>query len=215
MKKLIQNFGNNNTILATKEGKRSFISQMVSHCNAESGRDELTRMIQKFIPVDVYGACGPFHCKKRVCGPSNCNGADQSCYKMMERKYKFYLSFENSICADYVTEKYFNILPRNIIPVVFNGANMSDLAPLHSHINVMDYRSVRDLVKEMKKIAEDDALFASFFWWRDYYRVQVRHHLFRCNSVKFIDFRINGKFEMLHSVSSVKLFMKVQPGKDL
>ena len=34
----------------------------------------------------------------------------------MNNTYKFYLAFENSICPDYVTEKFFNILQYNVIP---------------------------------------------------------------------------------------------------
>ena len=34
----------------------------------------------------------------------------------MEAGYRFYLSFENSVCADYVTEKFFRILHYNVIP---------------------------------------------------------------------------------------------------
>ena len=32
--------------------------------------------------------------------------------------YKFYLALENSICRDYITEKFYKVLPYSVIPVV-------------------------------------------------------------------------------------------------
>ena len=83
---------------------------------------------------------------------------------MLEKQYKFYLSFENSLCSDYVTEKFFNILKYDVIPVTFNGADMSQIAPPHSYINTMDFKTPKELAKHLKHIAEDDALYASYFW---------------------------------------------------
>ena len=54
---------------------------------------------------------------------------------MLESNYKFYISFENSLCSDYVTEKFFNILKYNIIPITLNGADMSEIAPPKSYID--------------------------------------------------------------------------------
>ena len=71
---------------------------------------------------------------------------------------------------DYVTEKFFNILAYNVIPVVFNGANMSAIAPPHSYINAEDFSSVEQLAEYLQVVASNDSLFASYFWWRDYYR---------------------------------------------
>ena len=55
--------------------------------------------------------------------------------------FQFYLSLENSLCTDYVTEKFWKILPYNVIPVVLNGANMSNIAPKNSYIDFKDFNN--------------------------------------------------------------------------
>ena len=74
---------------------------------------------------------------------------------------------------DYLTEKFYNLLPYNLIPVVLNGANMTRLAPAHSHINVRDFNTTKDLADYLHMVDRDDKLFASYFWWREYYTVKV------------------------------------------
>ena len=60
-----------------------------------------------------------------------------------------------------------------MIPVVLNGADMSRVAPPHSYINVMDFNTTEELASYLNKVDQDDELFASYFWWRDYYTVKV------------------------------------------
>ena len=72
-----------------------------------------------------------------------------------------------------MTEKFFNILSYNVIPVVFNGANMSAIAPPHSYINAEDFSSVKELAEYLTMVGRNQSLFASYFWWRDYYKPLV------------------------------------------
>ena len=105
---------------------------------------------------------------------------------ILSSKFQFYLSLENSLCTDYVTEKFWKVLEYNVIPVVLNGANMSHIAPPHSYIDFKDFNNnitgvtftlchsclthfVTEAAAYMKKVSEDDELFASYFWWRDFY----------------------------------------------
>ena len=112
----------------------------VSHCKDYDGRLKYVRLLQKFIGVDIYGECGPLRCgERRSMEYGNYNVKEDPCFRMVNKKYKFYLSFENAICKDYVTEKMFNALKLNTIPVVFGGADYSKILPPNSFINALNY----------------------------------------------------------------------------
>ena len=87
---------------------------------------------------------------------------------------------------DYVTEKFFNILPYNVIPVVFNGANMSAIAPPHSYINAEEFSSVEKLAEYLLLVARNDSLFASYFWWREYYKPTTSHVNSWCDLCQYL-----------------------------
>ena len=61
---------------------------------------------------------------------------------LLGKTYPFYFSFENSLCEDYVTERFFDALRGGMIPVVYNWANMSKIAPEHSYIDVKDFSTI-------------------------------------------------------------------------
>ena len=144
LEEYIKNFGQENKQLADKKsGKdRVTIAQYVSNCVTAVGRENLVDMIDYITPVDIYGNCGDFFC--------SWNDEDD-CLNLLGEKYKFYLSFENAMCTDYITEKFFKVLNQNVIPVVFTGANMSKIAPPHSHINVAEFPTIQDLVAHLER----------------------------------------------------------------
>jgi alpha-1,3-fucosyltransferase len=144
------------------------VGWMVSHCDTNSLRETYVRQLSKFIPVDVYGECGNLSC------PRNNDHwlSYPECYTMLEEKYKFYLSFENSICTDYATEKFFEILKHKIVPVVYGGANYSQIAPHHSYIDALDFTPEK-LAEYLKLVDSNDTLYNEYFWWKDHYEVEA------------------------------------------
>ena len=54
------------------------------HC-----REGLLKSLAKYIKIDVYGKCGNLSCAREE---------GDKCDKMLNDSYKFYLSFENSVC---------------------------------------------------------------------------------------------------------------------
>ena len=85
--------------------------------------------------------------------------------------FRFYLSFENAICNDYVTEKIFNALRLNTIPVVLGGANYTKLLPPNSFINAGDFESPEKLADFLKLLLDKPDTFNSYFTWRPFYDI--------------------------------------------
>ena len=52
------------------------------------------------------------------------------------------MAFENSLCVDYITEKFFKVLSYDVIPVVLNGVNMPKIAPQNSYIDIKDFQNI-------------------------------------------------------------------------
>ena len=126
------------------KGKDRLVAWFVSHCQTPSRRENYVRELQNHIPVDIYGKCGPYKCA--VTNRS-------TCYKeVLERRYKFYLAFENSLCRDYVTEKLWDIFDHRlkVVPVVLGAADYSAMLPEGTYINIKDFRSPSHLAVYLK-----------------------------------------------------------------
>jgi alpha-1,3-fucosyltransferase len=127
-------------------------------------RKRLVRRLKKFIDVSSYGTCGNLICPR----------VEGRCDEMINSTYKFYLAFENSICPDYVTEKVFKVMNRFIIPVVLNGANMTNFLPPKSYINANEFDTIEALAKYLQFLSDNPAEYVKYFWWREHYTVQKK-----------------------------------------
>lgn len=101
--------------------KHTAAAWFVSHCETSSQRahfvQNLTNELERYeLAVHMFGLCGGLRCPK---------DRMEECYALVETDYYFYLSFENSLCEDYVTEKLLTALEHYAVPVVFGGANYS------------------------------------------------------------------------------------------
>jgi hypothetical protein len=72
-----------------------------------SKRMEFINQLREHIVVDVYGSCGNKKCPNST--------IKNLCKELIANEYKFYFAFENSLCNDYITEKFFKY---NIVPIV-------------------------------------------------------------------------------------------------
>ena len=107
------NFNETKNFSAEKVG---FAAAIISNCDA-SHRLNYIKELQNYIKVDIFGNCGR---KCPAMSKVNPKIVDD-CKQIISTDYKFYFSFENSICKDYITEKFFSILRYNVIPVVYGG----------------------------------------------------------------------------------------------
>lgn len=94
-----------------------FVTNCMDKNNRLSYGHAINKALSKYnLSVDIFGACGNKFCSK---------DHYQQCMELLEKRYYFYLAFENSNCEDYVTEKLMTALDHYAVPVVLGGANYS------------------------------------------------------------------------------------------
>jgi alpha-1,3-fucosyltransferase len=153
--------------------KKKLVAWTVSHCETQGRREDIVRAMQNYIPVDIYGSCGNLTCSSDIRMRNRRVHVDRGCFLHIEKHYKFYLSFENSLCSEYVTEKLFGALRHNAVPVVYGFANYTSIAPPGSFIDARSFKSIKDLTQYLLKLDGNDTEYLRYFEWRRDYEVKV------------------------------------------
>jgi hypothetical protein len=108
------------------------------------------KKMSKYIDIDIYGKCG---------------------------KYTFddnNLTFENSLCKEYTTEKLFSLFQEdfNIIPVVRGAPDIVSIVPSNTYISTSDFNSPKSLALYLSKVASNETFYLSFLKKKDRFGVR-------------------------------------------
>ena len=136
--------------------KSKLVGWFVSHCDTDNKREDYVKELAKHVQVDVYGKCGTKKCDHVI-----------KCNAMLKNDYKFYLAFENTLCRDYITEKFYKSLGfYELVPIVFGGANYSEFAPPHSFIDIRQFETPKHLADYLIYLDGNQTAYEEYFYWR-------------------------------------------------
>lgn len=160
------------------ERKHGLVAWVISNWSEEQERVRFYHRLRRYLHVDIYG---------REFRPL----LNDSVVKTVSG-YKFYLAFENSCHADYITEKLWrNALVSGAVPVVLGPPreNYERFLPADAFIHVEDFKGPRALASYLKQLDRNPALYRRYHAWRREYNVHVtsywvEHFCVACKAVQ-------------------------------
>lgn len=142
--------------------KTKVAAWIVSDCKTQSKREVYVKQLRQFgVPIDVYGRCSSEH---KWVDFDILEGA-------INKDYKFYLSFENSLCKDYVSEKFFKYYNMDVVLVVRGGLNYTQVFDGSSFINTKDFPTAKELADFILKVNFSERLYTNYLRNKDKYEV--------------------------------------------
>ncbi|XP_028395424.1 alpha-(1,3)-fucosyltransferase fut-1-like [Dendronephthya gigantea] len=146
------------------EGKDKLLVFVNGNCQTVDGaREKFVRALSKIVKVDVHGKCGGIF--GRLTCPRN-----ERCQKLL-RRFKFYISIENGVCEDYVTEKYWNVpFKIDAVPIVFGFKFFKELSIPGSFIDATAFPNLQSLVSYLQYLDKNDTAYNEYFEWRNKYQ---------------------------------------------
>uniref|UniRef100_A0A914NCR1 Fucosyltransferase n=1 Tax=Meloidogyne incognita TaxID=6306 RepID=A0A914NCR1_MELIC len=135
-------------VLEIVRRKTKLAMKATSDCSTPSKRENLVAELSKLISIDLYGTCN---------GHAKCDYGH--CYKQELANHMFYLAFENSVCKEYITEKFWN-LKHLIVPIVLSRRVFNNTKiPENVYIAVDDFNNVEDLAKYLLYLQNNETAY--------------------------------------------------------
>ncbi len=134
--------------------KEKFCAAFISSPWNLSKRQQLLDKLMRYLPIDSYGSL-----MKNQVLPAD-TGAPYSRERALIKRqvianYRFTLAFENSICQDYVSEKFFEPLMMGSIPVYWGAPNIEEFSPGDdAYINAANFPSIQALAAFLETVDE-------------------------------------------------------------
>jgi hypothetical protein len=82
---------------------------------------------------------------------------------------RFYIAFENSVCVDYVTEKFSRIRDWTV-PIVLKGSIYRHIAPPNSYIAVDSFATMKEFIDYLQYLKQNTTAYMEYFRWRQHYK---------------------------------------------
>lgn len=147
----------------TKKTKKALAAAFISNCDKNGDaryRLDYLKELSVHMDVDSYGSC---HHTPGL--PNNVKDI-----KEIADQYHYILVFENSILDDYVTDKFYDSLGTDAIPVYLGAPNVAEYLPDAVNnrivIEARNYPDPTSLASYLKELAQDEKSYMEFFEWR-------------------------------------------------
>ncbi|XP_050404826.1 glycoprotein 3-alpha-L-fucosyltransferase A [Patella vulgata] len=136
--------------------KKKMVAWVVSNCHTPGQRMKYVKQLKEIVPVDVFGRCG--------------SPIPKDLFGMINQTYKFYLSFENSLCKDYITEKFFMRQNLDVVLITRGGGDYTKFYPQESFINSNKFKNAHELGKFLLKLDKDNNTYLNYLKSKESYR---------------------------------------------
>ena len=141
------------------------LAYVQSDCDPPSDRDSYVRELMTYIEVDSYGEC--LHNKDLPRQLKNPASMEADGFYRIISQYKFILAFENAVCDDYITEKFWRPLKLGVVPVYYGSPSITDWLPSNrSAILVSEFSHPRELAGYIRRLDRDDRLYEAYVDWK-------------------------------------------------
>ncbi|CAF1520848.1 unnamed protein product [Rotaria sordida] len=143
--------------LMIRENSTRTAAALISNCWGTSKRLKFIKKLKRYIDVKIYGRCGE-PCPSKM-----------DCRQFIAENYYFILSFENSLCLQYTTEKFFAALEYPVVPLVSGRTNYSYFIPSSGYIDVNQFSTMSSLAQYLNETRSDKEKYLSYFSWKKDY----------------------------------------------
>lgn len=127
--------------------EKKFCNFVISNALSDPARDEMIALLNSYKSVASGGKY-----KNNVGGPV----PDKIAF---ERDYKFTMCFENASSVGYTTEKIMEAFAGRTVPIYWGNPDIAGEFNPEAFINCHDFDSFTDVLKEVKRLDEDDEAF--------------------------------------------------------